>query len=157
MVLRVRNFHSGDILNFRNLYLNGTTVQYDAATGELSVFRYSHQVATIIMPGLNANTQFLVTSNGGGSNIILLDGSCRNAEARCDFTWRSAVSYSCPTRVGKTNLLRTKLTGTLSKQSLFTKYLQRLIIGFASGAEKLYQRPFVPIERQRHVSSSSTP
>lgn len=67
--IRVRNFHSGDILNFTNLDPNGTTAQYDATTGVLSVFRYSHQVATIILPGLNANTQFLVTPNGGGSNI----------------------------------------------------------------------------------------
>jgi hypothetical protein len=67
--IRVRNFHSGDILNFTNLDSNGTTAQYDATTGVLSVFRYSHQVATITMPGLNANTQFLVTPNGGGSNI----------------------------------------------------------------------------------------
>jgi hypothetical protein len=68
--IRVRNFHSGDILNFTNLDPNGTTAQYDAATGVLSVSRYSHQVATIILPGLNANTQFSVTSNpGGGSNI----------------------------------------------------------------------------------------
>ncbi len=65
----VRNFHSGDILNFTNLDSNGTTAQYDATTGVLSVFRYSHQVATIILPGLNANTQFLVTPNGSGSNI----------------------------------------------------------------------------------------
>ena len=74
--IRVRNFHSGDILNFTNLDPNGTTAQYDATTGVLSVFRYSHQVATIILPGLNANAQFLVTSNpvpGGGSNITLLD------------------------------------------------------------------------------------
>jgi hypothetical protein len=71
--IRVRNFHSGDILNFTNLDPNGTTAQYDAATGVLSVFRYSHQVATIILPGLNANAQFLVTSNlAGGSNISLL-------------------------------------------------------------------------------------
>ena len=67
--IRVRNFHSGDILNFTNLDSNGTTAQYDATTGVLSVFRYSHQVATVILPGLNANTQFLVTPNGGGSNI----------------------------------------------------------------------------------------
>ena len=73
--IRVRNFHSGDILNFTNLDPNGTTAQYDATTGMLSVFRYSHQVATIILPGLNANAQFLVTPNpvpDGGSNIILL-------------------------------------------------------------------------------------
>ena len=67
--IRVRNFHSGDILNFTNLDPNGTTAQYDATTGVLSVSRYSHQVATIMLPGLNANTQFLVTPNGGGSNI----------------------------------------------------------------------------------------
>ena len=74
--IRVRNFHSGDILNFTNLDSNGTTAQYNATTGVLSVFRYSHQVATIILPGLNANAQFLVTSNpvpGGGSNITLLE------------------------------------------------------------------------------------
>ena len=68
--ITVRNFHSGDILNFTDLGPNGTTVQYDATTGTLSVSNHSHQVATITMPGLNANTQFLVTSNpGGGSNI----------------------------------------------------------------------------------------
>ena len=74
--ITVRNFHSGDILNSTNLDPNGTTAQYDATTGVLSVFRYSHQVATIILPGLNANAQFLVTPNpvpGGGSNITLLD------------------------------------------------------------------------------------
>jgi hypothetical protein len=68
--ITVRNFHSGDILNFTDLGPNGTTAQYDATTGTLSVSNHSHQVATITMPGLNANTQFLVTSNpGGGSNI----------------------------------------------------------------------------------------
>ncbi len=68
--ITVRNFHSGDILNFTNLDPKGTTAQYDATTGVLSVSRYGHQVATITMPGLNANGQFLVTSNpGGGSNI----------------------------------------------------------------------------------------
>ena len=68
--ITVRNFHSGDILNFTDLGPNGTTAQYDATTGMLSVSNHSHQVATITMPGLNANTQFLVTSNpGGGSNI----------------------------------------------------------------------------------------
>jgi hypothetical protein len=73
--ITVRNFHSGDILNFTNLlHPNETTAQYDAATGILSVSNHSHQVvATIRMPGLNANAQFLVTSNpGGGSNISLL-------------------------------------------------------------------------------------
>ena len=35
--ITVRNFHSGDILNFTNLHPNGTTAQYDAATGILSV------------------------------------------------------------------------------------------------------------------------
>ncbi len=70
--IRVRNFHSGDILNFTNLDPNGTTAQYDATTGILTVSRYSHQVATIRMPGLHANAQFLVTSNhDGGSNITL--------------------------------------------------------------------------------------
>ncbi len=68
--ITVKNFHSGDILNFTNLDPKGTTAQYDPITGMLSVSRYGHQVATIRMPGLNANAQFLVTSNpGGGSNI----------------------------------------------------------------------------------------
>jgi len=72
--ITVRNFHSGDILNFKNLHPNETTAQYDAATGILSVSNHSHQVvARITMPGLNANAQFLVTPNGGGSNITLLD------------------------------------------------------------------------------------
>ena len=73
--ITVRNFHSGDVLNFTNLlHPNGTTVQYDAATEILSVSNHSHQVvATITMRGLNANAQFSVTSNpGGGSNITLL-------------------------------------------------------------------------------------
>jgi hypothetical protein len=71
--ITVRNFHSGDVLNFTNLDPNGTTAQYDASIGRLSVSRYGHQVATITMRGLNANAQFLVTSNpGGGSNISLL-------------------------------------------------------------------------------------
>src|ERR1043166_7815523 len=35
-------------------------------------------------------------------------------------------------------------------------YLQRVIIPFASGAEKLYRQPSIPIERRRHGSSSST-
>ena len=73
--ITVRNFHSGDVLNFTNLlHPNETTAQYDAATGILSVSNHSHQVvATIRMPGLNANAQFVVTSNpAGGSNISLL-------------------------------------------------------------------------------------
>jgi hypothetical protein len=71
--ITVRNFHSGDVLNFTNLDPNGTTAQYDATTAMLSVSRYGHQVATITMRALNANAQFLVTSNpGGGSNISLL-------------------------------------------------------------------------------------
>ena len=71
--ITVRNFHSGDILNFKNLHPNGTTAQYDAATGILSVSNHSHQVvATITMPGLNANAQFLVTSNPDGGSIISL-------------------------------------------------------------------------------------
>ena len=68
--ITVKNFHSGDILNFTNLDSNGTTAQYDA--GMLRVSRSGHQVATIRMPGLTANAQFLVRSNGGGSNISLL-------------------------------------------------------------------------------------
>src|SRR5262245_3184250 len=70
--ITVRNFHSGDILNFTNLDPNRTTAQYDATTAMLSVSRSNHQVATIKLPGLNANAQFLVTPNGGGSNISLL-------------------------------------------------------------------------------------
>jgi len=71
--ITVRNFHSGDILNFTNLDPNGTTAQYDATTGMLTVSRDDHQVATITMRRLNANAQFSVTSNpGGGSNISLL-------------------------------------------------------------------------------------
>ena len=73
--ITVRNFHAGDTLNFTNLlHPNDTTAQYDAATRILSVSNHSHQVvATITMPGLNANAQFLVTSNpDGGSNISLL-------------------------------------------------------------------------------------
>jgi len=70
--IRVRNFHSGDILNFTNLDPKGTTAQYDATTGLLTVSRYAHLVARITMRGLNANAQFLVTSNPtGGSNITL--------------------------------------------------------------------------------------
>jgi len=70
--ITVRNFHSGDVLNFTNLDPTGTTAQYDATTGMLSVSRYRHQVATITMPGLNAHAQFLVTSNSArGSNISL--------------------------------------------------------------------------------------
>ena len=59
--ITVRNFHSGDVLNFTNLlHPNETTAQYDAATEILSVSNHSHQVvATITMPGLNANAQFL--------------------------------------------------------------------------------------------------
>jgi hypothetical protein len=71
--ITVRNFHSGDVLNFTNLDPNGTTAQYDATTGMLSVSRYGHQVATITMRGLNAQAQFVVTANpAGGSNISLL-------------------------------------------------------------------------------------
>jgi hypothetical protein len=70
--IRVRNFHAGDILNFKDLDPNGITAQYDATTGTLKVSRGARQVATIIMPGLNANAQFLVTPNGDGSNISLL-------------------------------------------------------------------------------------
>ncbi|HKH21378.1 MAG TPA: hypothetical protein VKB53_10950, partial [Gammaproteobacteria bacterium] len=70
--ITVTNFHSGDILNFTDLDPNGTTAQYAAATGILSVSNNRQQVATITTPGLNANAQFLVTSNpGGGSNISL--------------------------------------------------------------------------------------
>jgi hypothetical protein len=73
--ITVRNFHSGDILNFTNLDPNGTTAQYDATKGTLTVSRPGQHIATITMPGLNANAQFLVTPNpvpGGGSNISLL-------------------------------------------------------------------------------------
>ena len=70
--ITVTNFHSGDVLNFIDLPPNGTTVQYDATTGVLTVSNSSQQGATITLPGLNANAQFLVTPNGGGSNIILL-------------------------------------------------------------------------------------
>jgi hypothetical protein len=68
--ITVRNFQSGDILNFTDLDPNGTIAQYDATTAMLSVSNNGQQVATIIMRGLNAHAQFLVTSNpGGGSNI----------------------------------------------------------------------------------------
>ena len=70
--IAVRNFHRGDVLNFTNLNPNGTTAQYDATTAMLNVSRYGQQVATIKLPGLNANAQFLVTPNGDGSNISLL-------------------------------------------------------------------------------------
>ncbi|HEU0275324.1 MAG TPA: hypothetical protein VFQ83_12415, partial [Candidatus Udaeobacter sp.] len=70
--ITVRNFHSGDMLNFTDLHPNGTTAQYDMPTGTLSVSNNGQPVATIIMRGLNANAQFLVTSNpDGGSNIGL--------------------------------------------------------------------------------------
>ena len=71
--ITVRNFHpdSGDILNFTDLDPNGTTTQYDATTGILSVSNNGQQVATITIPGLNAHVHFLVRSNpGGGSNIV---------------------------------------------------------------------------------------
>jgi hypothetical protein len=68
--ITVTNFNVGDILNFTDLDPNGTTAQYNATTGVLSVSNNGQQVATIRMPGLNAPAQFLVTSNpGGGSNI----------------------------------------------------------------------------------------
>ena len=70
--ITVTHFHAGDVLNFTNLDPNGTTAQYDATSGILSVSRYNHQVATITMRGLNAQHQFLVTPNGAGSNITLL-------------------------------------------------------------------------------------
>jgi hypothetical protein len=71
--ITVKNFHAGDILNFTNLDPTGTTAQYDATAGMLRISRSGHQVATIRMPGLTANAQFLVTSNpDGGSNISLL-------------------------------------------------------------------------------------
>jgi hypothetical protein len=69
--IRVRNFHSGDILNFTDLHPTGTTAQYDATTGVLSVSDHGQQVAAIIMRGLNANAQFLVTPNPPGSNITI--------------------------------------------------------------------------------------
>jgi hypothetical protein len=71
--ITVRNFHpdSGDILNFTDLDPQGTTTQYDATTGILSVSNHGRQVATITMLGLNAHVHFLVRSNpGGGSNIV---------------------------------------------------------------------------------------
>lgn len=71
--ITVRNFHpdSGDILHFTDLDPNGTTTQYDAATGTLTVSHHGHQVATIKMPGLNAQVHFLVLSNpDGGSNLV---------------------------------------------------------------------------------------
>jgi hypothetical protein len=71
--ITVRNFHpdSGDIVNFTDLDPKGTTTQYDATTGMLSVSNHGRQVATIKMLGLNANVHFLVRSNpGGGSNIV---------------------------------------------------------------------------------------
>jgi hypothetical protein len=71
--ITVTNFHAGDILNFTDLGPNGTTAQYDATTGMLSVSTNNgHQVATIRLPGLNAGAQFSVTANLGGSNISLL-------------------------------------------------------------------------------------
>ena len=71
--IAVRNFHPGDVLNFTNLDSNGTTAVYDVASQMLSVSRSNHQVATIKLPGLNANAQFLVTPNSAdGSNISLL-------------------------------------------------------------------------------------
>ena len=71
--ITITNFHSGDVLNFTNLDPNGTTAQYDATTGMLSVSRGSQHVATITLPELNANAQFSVTANrNGGSNIRLL-------------------------------------------------------------------------------------
>ena len=71
--ITVRNFHSGDILNFMDLPTNGTTAQYDATTGILTVSNNGppKQVATITMRGIGFNAQFLVTPNGGGSNISL--------------------------------------------------------------------------------------
>jgi len=69
--ITVRHFHFGDVLNFTNLDPNGTTAEYDAASGLLTVTRYRHQVATITMKGLSAQAQFQVTPNGGGSNITL--------------------------------------------------------------------------------------
>ncbi len=72
--ITVRNFHPGDVLNFTDLNPNGTTTQYDATTGMLSVINNGQQVATIQMRGLNSHAQFLVTSNpAGGSNISLSD------------------------------------------------------------------------------------
>jgi hypothetical protein len=70
--ITVRNFRSGDILNFKDLHPEETTVQYDATTGILSVSNHGRQVATIQMRGLIAHAQFLVRSNpDGGSNIIV--------------------------------------------------------------------------------------
>ena len=71
--ITVRNFQAGDILNFTNLATSGTTAQYDAASGTLSISRGGNVVATITMRGLGAQAQFSVTSNrGGGSNVTLL-------------------------------------------------------------------------------------
>jgi hypothetical protein len=71
--ITVRNFHSGDILNFTNLDPNGTTAQYDVASAMLSVSLSNHQLASVKLPELPANALFSVTSNpGGGSNITLL-------------------------------------------------------------------------------------
>jgi hypothetical protein len=71
--ITVRNFQAGDILNFTNLATSGTTAQYDAASGTLSISRGGNVVATITMHGLGAQAQFSVTSNrGGGSNVTLL-------------------------------------------------------------------------------------
>jgi hypothetical protein len=71
--ITVTNFHAGDILNFKDLSPNGTTAQYNATTGMLSVSTNNgHQVATIRLPGLNAGARFSVTANLGGSNISLL-------------------------------------------------------------------------------------
>jgi hypothetical protein len=70
--ITVRNFHSGDVLNFTDLHPNGTTAQYDLATGTLSVSHSGQQVATIIMRGLSPSAQFSVSSNlGGGTKITL--------------------------------------------------------------------------------------
>ena len=70
--ITVKNFHVGDLLNFTDLPSDGTTVQYDATTGLLSVINNHRQVATITMRGLTPNPRFLVTPNHGGSNIRLL-------------------------------------------------------------------------------------
>lgn len=71
--ITIKNFHSGDVLNFIDLPPNGTTAQYDATNGTLTVSNNGppKQVATITIRGLSSNAQFLVTPNGGGSNITL--------------------------------------------------------------------------------------
>jgi hypothetical protein len=83
-----------------------------------------------------------VTAESGDSRVVGEGFGIQNQSVPC----RNAAALAEAPFIDLRNVRQEQ-----NPAAVLATYLQAAIIRFASGAEKLYQRPFIPSRRRNHV------